>query len=145
MDFLGMDYQTLMYLGYSAAALAAMGYGYYLTRNGSPALGLSAQDLELVAQGVIQGALHTEGLDAILTCVKDPKATIKAFEDAVSHFEKKDMASITTGFMDMAAAFEDLAKAVKDCDSDVTKREIEIFESMLKEFEDPRSLAIKAG
>ena len=55
------------------------------------------------------------------------------------------MASITTGFMDMAAAFEDLAKAVKDCDSDVTKREIEIFESMLKEFEDPRSLAIKAG
>ena len=134
-----------MYLGYSAAALAAMGYGYYLTRNGAPALGLSAHDLELVAEGAIKGALHTEGLDSILTCVEDPKATIKSFEDAIKQFEKKDMASITMGFMDMAQAFKSLAKAVTDCDSDVTKREIEIFESMLKSFEDPKSLAIKAG
>jgi hypothetical protein len=60
--------------------------------------------------------MHSEGLDAILTCVEDPKATIKAFENAVSHFEKKDMINITTGFMDMAAAFKDLADAIKDCD-----------------------------
>lgn len=55
------------------------------------------------------------------------------------------MASISTGFMDMAAAFNNLAKAIKDCDSEVTKRELEIFESMLKEFEHPKSLAIEAG
>lgn len=66
MEFLGMDYQTLMYLGYSVAALAAMGYGYWLTKDGVPALALSKADLELITQGVIKGALHTEGLDDVL-------------------------------------------------------------------------------
>jgi len=96
--FLGLDYQTLSYLGYTAAALAAMGYGYFLMKDGSPVLGLAKQDLELIARGVIKGALHTEGLDDILTCLEDPVAALKEFEDAFTHFEKKDMASVTRGF-----------------------------------------------
>jgi hypothetical protein len=57
-QMLGLDYQTLVYLGYSLAALATMGYGYYMTKNGAPSLGLSKDDLQLVASGVIKGALH---------------------------------------------------------------------------------------
>lgn len=72
MDFLGLDYQTLMYLGYTAAALATLGYAHYLTRNGSTTLGLGKDDLQLIAKGAIKGALHTEGLDDILTCLADP-------------------------------------------------------------------------
>lgn len=38
---MGMDYQTMVYLGYSAAALAAMGYGYWLTKDGIISLKLT--------------------------------------------------------------------------------------------------------
>ena len=107
-----MDYQTLTYLGYSLAALATMGYAHYLTKDGSAALALSKNDIELIAQGAIKGALHTEGLDDILTCLADPAAVLKNFEDAVAQFEKDNMSSITMGFMDMAAAFRKLAKAI---------------------------------
>jgi hypothetical protein len=55
------------------------------------------------------------------------------------------MAGVTTGFMDLAAAFNSLAKGIKDCDKETTKRELEIFEHMLVAFKDPKSLAIEAG
>lgn len=55
------------------------------------------------------------------------------------------MASITKGFLDLAAAFNSLAKGIKDCDKETTKRELEIFEKMLASFKDPKSLAIAAS
>jgi hypothetical protein len=145
MSFLGLDYQTLMYTGYTMAALSTMGFGYYLTKDGSSVIGLAKNDLELIAKGAIKGALHTEGLDDILTCLSDPAVTLKEFESAIAQFEKKDMSGITMGFMDLAAAFNTLAKGVKDCNSDVVKRELEIFEQMLVAFKNPKTIFLASG
>jgi hypothetical protein len=49
------------------------------------------------------------------------------------------------GFTDLSAAFYELALAVKDCDSDVTKRELEIFNKMLEAFKDPKNIFVQAG
>jgi len=42
---LGLDYQTMVYLGYSAAALAAMGMSYWMTKDGITSLQLSSDDI----------------------------------------------------------------------------------------------------
>jgi hypothetical protein len=46
--FFTMDPQTLMYLGYTAAAIATMATGYFMTKGGITALNLSQEDLELI-------------------------------------------------------------------------------------------------
>jgi hypothetical protein len=55
------------------------------------------------------------------------------------------MASITKAFTVAGSALADLTLSIKDCDSEVTEKELEIFTNMLKAFKDPQSLAIKAG
>jgi len=46
---------------------------------------------------------------------------------------------------ELAMSFTVLAHGVKNCDSATSEREIKILESMLKNFENPKSLAVKAG
>ena len=46
---MGLDPQTLSYLGYSVAALASMGLGYWLTKDGIASVNLSQQDIQLIA------------------------------------------------------------------------------------------------
>ena len=87
MDFFtAWDYPTLTYLGYSLAALGAMGYAYYMTKGGVPQLKLTQDDLELIAKGVVKGAFHQEHLDDILQCVEDPRKTILDIEEAIKGF-----------------------------------------------------------
>ena len=74
--FFAMDAQTLMYLGYSAAAIATMAVGYFTTKGGIAALALSEEDLENVGIGIMKGALHSEDFDHFLQCVDDPKVTM---------------------------------------------------------------------
>jgi len=47
--------------------------------------------------------------------------------------------------MELGMSFTVLAHGVKNCDSDISEREIQIFKEMLKNFENPKSLAIRAG
>ena len=93
--FFTMDPNTLMYLGYTVAAIASMGAAYWMTSNGISALNLSQEDLESIAKGVMKGALHNEDVDSILTCVDDPKAIIKKFEGAVDDFQQESMTGVT--------------------------------------------------
>ena len=78
-------------------------------------------------------------------CIDDSEATLKEFEKSIELFENKDMNSITQGFLSLGAAMANLAKGIKDCDKDVSAREIEIFYKMIESFKDPRSLALAAG
>jgi hypothetical protein len=142
---MGLDYQTLVYLGYSMAALATMGAGYWYTKDGIATLKLTNDDIQLIARGAMKGALHTEELDNIMSCIHNPTAFIKDVEKAIEKFNNEDMAGAQAGLMELGMSFTVLAHGVKNCDSETTEREIEIFRGMLKNFEDPKSLAIKAG
>ena len=84
------DSPTLSYLGYTAVALSMFGVYRYMTSDGIPALGLKTDDLQLIAKGAIIGALHSQNIDSILSCLKDPDATVKEFEDAAKHFVSED-------------------------------------------------------
>jgi len=46
---MGLDPQTLSYLGYSIAALASMGLGYWATKDGITSINLSQSDIQLIA------------------------------------------------------------------------------------------------
>ena len=46
---------------------------------------------------------------------------------------------------ELALSLTVLAHGVKNCDSETTERELTIFREMLKNFENPKSLALKAG
>jgi len=131
---LGLDYQTMVYLGYSAAALAAMGMSYWMTKDGITSLQLSSDDIQLVARGAMKGALHTENLDNILSCINDPAKVITDIESAVAKFNENDMNGTSAGLMDLGMAFAALVKGVKDCDSGTTEREIQIMREMMKSF-----------
>jgi hypothetical protein len=131
-----------VYLGYSLGALATLGLGHYMTKDGITSLKLSSDDIQLIAQGAVKGALHTENLDDILSCLDDPLSFIKDVEKAVSKFDEHD---VSAGLFDIGLSFSALAKGIKDCDSDTTEREIVIFKEMLKSFEHPKSLAVTAG
>lgn len=142
---MGLDPQTLTYLGYSLAALATMGAGWWLSKDGSQSLDLTDKDIQLIARGAMKGALHTAELDNIMSCIHNPTAFIKDVEKAVKTFNNEDMAAAQAGLAELGLSFAVLVKGVKDCDSETTERELEIFNAMLKNFEDPKSLAIRAG
>jgi hypothetical protein len=55
--FFSMDPNTLMYLGYSIAAIGTMAAGYWMTSSGISALALSQEDLESIGKGIMKGAL----------------------------------------------------------------------------------------
>lgn len=95
--FLGLDPQTLYYLGYSGVALITMGAAYWSTKKGIPRLDLSQEDLQLIAKGALIGSLHQENLDNIMQCVSDPAATMKEIEEAVANFETTDMSHLALG------------------------------------------------
>ena len=96
----------------------------------------------MIARGAVKGALHTEDLDDILSCLDDPDSFIQDVEKAVSEFDERDVSS---GLFDLGLSFSALAKGIKDCDSDTTEREIIIFKEMIRSFLEPKSLSIKAG
>ena len=90
-----------------------------------------------MAKGMVKGALHTEGLDDILTCVEDPINTLNDIRSAISHFEKQDFVSTTQGFMDMGSALSDLLKAIKHCSSAETTKEFWLLAHMITAFKAP--------
>ena len=63
--FFGLD-QTLMTYVFGAAMSAMAVASYYMTKKGSPSLGLTQDDLQLVAKGIIKGTLHDDDLDNIM-------------------------------------------------------------------------------
>ena len=71
------DATTMTYLGYTAAALAMLGVSYFYTKKGAPVIWLEQKDLQLIAKGAMTGALHTQGLESILSCIEDPLGTVK--------------------------------------------------------------------
>lgn len=46
---MGMDYQTLVYLGYSLASLATLGAAYFFTKDGLESIKLTQDDIQLIA------------------------------------------------------------------------------------------------
>ena len=100
--FLGLDPQTLSYLGYSVTAIATMAAAYWTTKGGVASLELTQNDLQLMTKGVLTGALHVEKMEDILSCIDDPMKTIKDVEKSMAFFEKDDMMHISMGMNSLA-------------------------------------------
>lgn len=48
-----------------------------------PSLDLNQADLQLIAQGTIKGALHTDNIDNILECIRSPLGTFDEIEHEI--------------------------------------------------------------
>lgn len=143
--FFSMDPNTLMYLGYSIAAIGTMAAGYWMTSSGISALALSQEDLESIGKGIMKGALQNDDLDSFLQCVEDPKAVISSIEGAVDDFQKNDMAGVTSGLFKIGDAVYQISKGIQTCDKDVSERELAILSDMFESFKHPKALAQDAG
>lgn len=144
--FFGLD-STLMTYVFGAAMSAMAVAGYYMTRKGAPSLGLAQADLQAVAKGIIKGTLHDDDLNNILQCVADPKQVVDDFEFAIANFSKKDMemTDVMASLTKIGMSVKKLAEAAKECDNEMTKRELEILQKMVGKFADPKTFAYEMG
>jgi hypothetical protein len=130
------------------AAMSAMAVAaYYMTKKGAPSLGLTQEDLQSVAKGIIKGTLHDDDLDNIMQCVSDPKQIVDDFEYAIANFSKKDMemTDVMASLTKIGMSVKKLADAAKECDNDITKRELQILQKMIGRFSDPKTFAYEMG
>lgn len=134
-----------MYLGYSAAAIATMAAGYFMTKGGISALALSQEDLEKIGLGVMKGALHSENFDHFLACVDSPKDVMAKLEDAVKDFQDDSVTGVSKALFKIGDAVSDVAKGIQTCDKDVSAREMQILSEMYEGFRHPKALAQRAG
>ena len=144
--FFGLD-QTLMTYVFGAAMSAMAVAAYYMTKKGAPSLGLTQEDLQSVAKGIIKGTLHDDDLSNIMQCISDPKQVVDDFEFAISNFSKKDMemTDVMASLTKIGMSVKKLAAAAKECDNEVTKREFEILQKMVSRFSDPKTFAYEMG
>lgn len=144
--FFGLD-QTLMTYVFGAAMSAMAVASYYMTKKGAPSLGLTQDDLQSVAKGIIKGTLHDNDLDNIMQCISDPKQVVDDFEFAISNFSKKDMemTDVMASLTKIGMSVKKLSDAAKECDNEMTKRELEILQKMVGRFSDPKTFAYEMG
>lgn len=144
--FFGLD-STLMTYVFGAAMSAMAVAAYYMTKKGAPSLGLSQADLQHVAKGIIKGTLHDDDLDNILQCISDPKQIVDDFEFAIANFSKKDMemTDVMASLTKIGMSVKKLADAAKECDNEITKRELQILQKMIGKFQDPKTFAYEMG
>lgn len=143
MSFFGFDPNTLYYLGYTAMALAAMGTTYYYTTYGI--VGLKGSDLNLIAQGLLTGALHAEKMDDILKCLTNSKKTLSDFEEAAKFFQYRDYKNVLLGIEKLGVALSQVAVSVEGCSGEQTMKEMMIFKKMVENFETPKKFAMEVG
>jgi hypothetical protein len=126
------------------AAIATLGYGYYASKYGISALDLKSEDCQLIAKGMVLGALHETHLDDIMKCIDKPDDVIKNVKSGIQHFEKQTYEDTATGLLELGVAFADVSRGIIYCDPTITKREVEIIMRMINNFKDPASLSIAA-
>ena len=79
MSFLfGLDYWILKTLAVTVASTVALAFAYYFTKDGIPALDLTQEDLADICTGALKGALHTDDIGAITSCIEE---TTEKMED----------------------------------------------------------------
>ena len=143
MGFWKLDWNTLRQVGIAAASVATLAFTYFTSKNGGqvPALNLSQEEMQLIAQGAIMGALHTDNIDNIMYCAMNPTNQLDAIKDdlelAVGAFSKENVgiSDIVNGVQGLGRSFEKLGGAVKECDQKLhNSREMEIFLEMTEKF-----------
>ena len=105
---------------------------------------IKVHDLELIAQGMMEGAMHYEGLDDIVACIEEPGTVVADIKSAMTNFSEKDREHIFQGIKDLGQAFNDIVKGVKECHK-LDAREIKVLTTLVAELHDPKSVIINAG
>jgi len=93
----------------------------------------------------MKGALHSEDFDHFLACVEDPKDVMTKLEEAVKEFQDESVTGVSTALFKIGDAVSTVAKGIKDCDKDVSAREMQILGEMYDGFKHPKALAQRAG
>lgn len=127
----------------SAMAIAA----YYMTKKGAPSLGLTQPDLQMIAKGIIKGTLHDDDLDNIMQCIDDPQRIVEDFEAAIATFGKEnvEMTDVMSSLTKIGMSVKKLSDAAKDCDNEITKKELDILTKMVGKFSNPKEFAYEMG
>ena len=121
-----------------------MGFTYYSRKYGISALDLKPEDCQLIAKGMVKGALHETHLDDIMKCIDDPDKIVENIKSSVDHLQQQTRNDTITGILELGIAFGDISRGIMFCDPTITKREIEIITRMITNFTNPASLALLA-
>lgn len=82
----------------------------------------------------MKGALHTDDLDNIMSCMANPKEIVDSIETAVASFGKEnmDMQDVMMALTNLGMSMHHLVDAIKKCDNEVTARELKIMMKMIE-------------
>ena len=105
----------------------------------------TTQDVLEVIEGVIFGALKTEGITDIETCVKDVSPLVTDLEAAFKDFEDGSFHKIAAGIDELGHFLTQVSTTMEDCEKIMSGDDVAQLKKMGDAFLHPVHLLIDAG
>ena len=113
----------LILSGLGATAIIVSWIGHHREPTNLPQMNF--QDIQLVAEGVLKGALEVEGLNDILECVEDSEKVTIDVRRAVAHLSQHNLDGVINGLQDLSDALIAVHDGIKVCHPGEFKDELE--------------------
>ena len=107
-------------------------------------LGMDVLDVAEVIDGVLIGALETEHIDSLETCIKDVDPLVSHMHTAVQDFEDGSFHKIAAGIDELGKFVSQVATTMEDCDK-VSSDDVTKLKKMGDAFLHPKRLLIDAA
>ena len=114
--------------------------GYEVAGN----LGISVLDVAELIDGVLVGALATEHVDNLETCIKDIDPLVSHMHTAVQDFEQGSFRKIAAGIDELGKFVSQVATTMQDCEK-VGSDDVAKLKSMGDAFLHPKKLIIDSA
>jgi len=114
-----------------------------LLANASAKQAQDTQQMVLIVEGILKGALDAEGFDDIEHCIQDAATVIKDAEIAVQDFEKKDVQDVIAGIKEVGVILQTIKAGMSDCSH--LKADWQRLAAMASIFSSPTSFAYHVG
>ena len=105
----------------------------------------TTQDVLEVIEGVLFGALKTEGITDIETCVKDVSPLVTDLEAAFKDFEDGSFHKIAAGIDELGKFLTQVSTTMEDCEKIMSGDDVAQLKKMGDAFRHPVHLLIDAG
>lgn len=102
----------------------------------------TAEEAEQVIEGILVGAFGEAG-KAAQTCIHDGEKAFDLVEQAITLFEKGDLASIAQGLFYIGEALEEFPTVLKDCEG--AEGIVDQVKKIAVEFKNPKTLVVHIG
>merc|ERR1712051_806383 len=107
-------------------------------------LGMDVLDVAKVVDGVLIGALETEHIDSLETCIKDVDPLVSHMHTAVQDFEDGSFHKIAAGIDELGKFVSQVATTMEDCEK-VSSDDVDKLKKMSDAFLHPKRLIIDSA